>query len=132
VTVAIRQTLPKLEHKLKAIVSEFLEDGLLIPAGDKQVFAHLSFQEYLAAKDLVQATGKRASQALSMYLGGDDWWRGVICFYIELMSRPNETLAWIEDMAAKVMFKEGNVVVEPRVEYLRSVVVQSRSKGSSN
>jgi predicted NACHT family NTPase len=120
--LAMRQVLPHLESQGSAVLSEFVQDGLLVPVGDKHAFAHLSFQDYFAARDLMEPTGRRAELALSEYLAGDDWRKEVLAFYMGMLSRPNEAASWIKDKASEIARKVGSAIVEPRAEYLISVL----------
>jgi predicted NACHT family NTPase len=59
-------------------------------------FAHMSFQEFLAAKELAQGSLKnRIDSILTQYLYGDDWWREVLLFVIGLASDPESVADWI-------------------------------------
>jgi hypothetical protein len=82
-------------HQVTRLVQELLEDGLLVRSGLGYAFSHLSFQEYFAAKDLVDPRGKRQTEALRHFLEGDDWWKEVLSFYIGIGSDPEEVHLWI-------------------------------------
>jgi predicted NACHT family NTPase len=59
-------------------------------------FAHLSFQEFLAAKDLIgDPLATRANNTLQSFPGGDNWWREVLLFYIGLSGKPRELRNWL-------------------------------------
>ena len=88
--------IPNPSHTFR-LIHEILEDGLLIRSGLGYAFSHLSFQEYFAAKDLVDPTGRRQTTVLHRYLSGDDWWKEVLSFYIGIASNPEETHLWIND-----------------------------------
>jgi len=79
---------------LTVFVAELLHQGLLVQSGTSYLFAHLSFQEYLAARDLNDPTGIRQGRALMSFLKGDDWWREVISFYINGHSSPSDLELW--------------------------------------
>lgn len=75
---------------------EFIVDGLIVKGGDVMQFSHLSFQEYLAAKDFMGSPQPtRINKALESYLWGDGWWKEVIKFYIGLSLNPAEVKKWL-------------------------------------
>lgn len=61
------------------LLSEILQDGLLVDTGAGVRFSHLSFQEYLAAEFLVMGdpSGDRVKLALKQFYSGEDWWKEV-------------------------------------------------------
>jgi hypothetical protein len=62
----------------------------------------LSFQEFLAAKELLgEPTHSQLHRALNDYLLGDDWWLEALRFYIGLSGTPRETYDWIVGKAVK-------------------------------
>lgn len=83
------------DQKSERIVDEILEDGLLQKNGDAYAYVHLSFQEYLAAKALVDPSGRRPQRVLRQFLGGDNWWREVLAFYVAIASNAEEIHSWI-------------------------------------
>jgi hypothetical protein len=85
----------------RSMLDEILEDSLVSRLGEKLVFSHLSFQEYLAARDLVDPTGRRQIQALRSYLEGSDWWAEVLAFYLSNSPRSDEMEAWVTREANK-------------------------------
>ncbi|HEV2577745.1 MAG TPA: NACHT domain-containing protein [Acidobacteriaceae bacterium] len=87
----------------RVLLSEVLEDSLLTRVGGELTFSHLSFQEYLAARDLGDPSGNRQKNALRAYLRGDDWWAEVLSFYIASSSRPLEMKKWAEAEALKTV-----------------------------
>jgi hypothetical protein len=76
------------------LANELLHQGLIVQSGNSYLFAHLSFQEYLAARDLNDPSGLRQGSALMRFLNGDDWWREVISFYINGHSSPSDLELW--------------------------------------
>jgi hypothetical protein len=93
---AVQQVMGSFVNETPALFNEMLEDGLIVKVGNSSVaFAHLSFQEYLAASELMDPQGQRSLQALKQYLRGDDWWREPVCFLVSMLQRPSETEAWI-------------------------------------
>ena len=79
----------------RSMLDEIPEDSLVSRVGESVVFSHGSFQEYLAAVDLADPTGRRQLQALRSYLEGSDWWAEVLSFYLSNSSRPDEMADWI-------------------------------------
>jgi hypothetical protein len=94
------------ERDCNRLVSEIVEDGLLTLGGGSYMFAHLSFQEYLAAKDLNDPTGKRQGTVLREFLKGSDWWREVLLFYMGIAARPAELHQWINLAFSEVSAKQ--------------------------
>jgi hypothetical protein len=80
----------------QSVSSELITDGLIIRSGGVLQFAHLSFQEFLAAKDLMGTPHHtRALRALEAFLCGDDWWKDVLKFYVALASSPSDIAGWL-------------------------------------
>ena len=85
-----------LSYDWELLRDELIEDGLIVRAGDTLQFPHLSFQEFLAAKDLMgDPQLKQLRRALVAFLYGDDWWREVLRFYVGLSSKPREITLWL-------------------------------------
>lgn len=82
------------------LVGDIVQDGLLTRDGESYAFAHLSFQEYLCAKDL--ADPNTDSQLRNTYLGefllGDDWWHEVMTFYVGMSTKPREMERQIDQL----------------------------------
>lgn len=117
---AITTCVPLFRDKYKEFLHELLEDGLLVQTGNSFTFCHLSFQEFLVARDLNDPTGLRPNQALRWFYRGDDWWREVICFYLGMSTRPFETEQWLVKTAKKSASTGHNRKdVEARLEFLR-------------
>ena len=85
---AVRAQLPALEDQCEDLLEEVVQDGLLAAIGKGYEFSHQSFQEYLAARDLCEPTGRRASEAIGRYLRGNAWWNEVLFFYVALSGQP--------------------------------------------
>lgn len=80
----------------RTLRDEFIADGLINLNGDVLQFPHLSFQEFLAAKDLIGTPhSQRVSEALDRYLRGEDWWKDVLKFYLGLASNSQEIADWL-------------------------------------
>jgi hypothetical protein len=78
------------------LINELLHQGLIVQSGTLFLFAHLSFQEYLTARDLNDPSGLRQGSALMRFLNGDDWWREVVSFYINGHSSPSDLELWAQ------------------------------------
>ncbi len=81
----------------QSLIDECLGDGLLIRTMTGFAFSHLSFQEFLAAKDLADPLEGLPTQILIRFLKGDDRWREVLSFYVALSNRPNEVAVWLKN-----------------------------------
>ena len=122
---AVRRTLPGLRDKWQRILEETVHDGLLIPVGLDYAFAHLSFQEYLAAKNLFEPNGRKAPLAFREFLAGDDWWREVVTFYIGLSIDPKELEEFIRKSAQTVLAKKAADAVKERASFLLEMLMMS-------
>jgi len=110
IKVALRVSISQLEDDPEAILDEVLQDGLLVRSGRVFLFSHFSFQEYLAAKNLVDPTGKKQAKALRLYLLGDDWWKDVIEYYIGLLDNPHMAHEWIAGIVRGMLRSVNNSV----------------------
>jgi predicted NACHT family NTPase len=93
--MAVKVIMPALVNRWRSLLDEVLEDGLLVRTGVTLAFSHLSFQEFLVAKDLNDPNASRQQSVLRSFLSGDDWWREVLSFYLAMDKRPDEMEAWI-------------------------------------
>jgi hypothetical protein len=93
----IRQVAPMLAPKVQAVLSELVEDGLLQHTGrSTYVFPHLSFQEYLAAKDAIDPSqGEEERRVVKAYLAGDDWYKEVANFIVSMTINPGAMRNWV-------------------------------------
>ena len=96
---ALRGSLNALESSVDELLAECLQDGILVRAGNRLLFAHLSFQEFLAAKHLSGPNENRSKQVVGNFLQGDTWWREVVRFYIAGAENPAEMADWIRKIA---------------------------------
>lgn len=85
------------------LLSELVHQGLVVQSGALFLFPHLSFQEYLAARNLNDPSGMRQNRALLKFLRGDDWWREVIAFYINGHSSPSDLELWVRGAVEKLL-----------------------------
>ena len=84
-----------LDHR-EELRDELIADGLITRSGDKFQFSHLSFQDFLTAKAYIGSSHSLpANRALENYITGDDRWKGVLTFYIELSNNPRDVLNWL-------------------------------------
>jgi hypothetical protein len=81
-------------------LNETLIDGLLTKIGSTFEFAHLSFQEFFAAKSLIGNPDRSALDKVKTdFNQGSDWWKEVLIFYAGLGGRPMEFLQWLKPTA---------------------------------
>lgn len=109
-------------------LAELLHQGLLVQSSTYYLFAHLSFQEYLAARDLNDPTGMRQSRALVNFLNGDDWWREVVSFYINGHASPSDLELWACGGINRSLSRigKGNLsLLKSRVQLLREMFASS-------
>jgi hypothetical protein len=117
---ALKHTFPFFLPDADRLLEEIVEDGLLVHVGAALTFSHLSFQEFLAAKDLHDPMGNRHKQALNWYYKGEDWWKEVLAFYVTLTDRPGEMDEWLISRALSSSTAAVDLV--ERVDYLRNAV----------
>jgi hypothetical protein len=93
---AVTDTMPALIPRAGDLLAEIIQDGILARVGEDIVFAHLSFQEYLAAQYLASdPMGTRPAHALRCFLKGEDWWKEVVEFYLISRDDPATLDDWI-------------------------------------
>jgi hypothetical protein len=114
---AIKNSMNSIAPEWEQFLQDTIEDGLLQRVGSTLTFSHLSFQEFLASRDLRDHMGQRPKQALGWYLKGDDWWKEALAFYVTLLDRPGEADEWL----LKRAIATSTIVpdLEDRVQYLR-------------
>ncbi|MEN6358237.1 MAG: hypothetical protein ABFD83_14285 [Armatimonadota bacterium] len=82
-------------EELDDLLTEVLRDGLIARTAGRYHFTHLTFQEFLTAKQMLgDMRGSRMDRLLNTYCKGDDWWREVLFFSIGLSENP-ESVAWL-------------------------------------
>lgn len=114
---------PSLSDKWSTMLDEVLEDGLLTRAGTDLMFSHLSFQEYLTARRMVEPEGVRASAILRKFLRGDEWWKEVLVFFVGMQSGPQEMAKWLDKHATAVRESGGSPPnVQARYEHLAAAL----------
>jgi len=99
---AVKDQLPTMAAQSATLLRELLQDGLLVQIGASFAFSHLSFQEYLAAKDLLEPTGRKVTTAIGDFLRGQTWWKDVLTFYVALSSQPRAIEGFIRDNVRKI------------------------------
>jgi hypothetical protein len=100
VAATLKQAAPALLSDLQTLVSELVEDGLLLPTGRlSYTFPHLSFQEYLAAKDAIDPARQEERRVIRCYLAGDDWYKEVATFLVSMTTHPLRMRNWVVDLA---------------------------------
>jgi hypothetical protein len=123
--VALQERVPGLQNKSGQVLSELIVDGLLVPTGSVLSFPHLSFQEFLAAKDLVELKPDKANSRLDSFLRGDDWWREVLAFYVSFHDKPGQIEQWITSGVARGLIKTSDEIVRSRAVDLCKVLLTS-------
>ena len=100
----------------QAMRDELLRDGLLVQFGATVSFAHHSYQEFLTAKYLIgDPSIAHLRKYCEEYLNGADWWQEVLCFYLDLAGKPQETRIWLKERLESV---GKSPMAEKRVLYL--------------
>jgi hypothetical protein len=118
--LAVEDASPASASNWRYLLSEVLEDGLVTSVAGNLTFSHLSFQEFLAAKDVAgDPTGRRQRAALRAFLRGDDWWREALSFYLSSTSRPLEMQNWVRSEADQT---QGRPIQEGRMSYLLETI----------
>lgn len=120
---ALRERVFGLQHRTEEVLSELVVDGLLVPTGSVLSFPHLSFQEFLAAKDLMGLHHDRANQRLDAFLRGDDWWREVLTFYVSFHDKPSEVEEWITSGVGRTLPQTSDEIVRSRAVDLCKVIL---------
>jgi hypothetical protein len=119
VAATLKQAAPALLPELQTLVGEFVEDGLLLPTGRlSYTFPHLSFQEYLAAKDAIDPARQEERRVVRCYLGGDDWYKEVATFLVSMTTNPFRMRNWVVELAKPFASSRTLSDSEKRAAYL--------------
>ncbi len=123
----VNETAPALSGQWEALLGDMIQDGLIARNGGTFSFAHLSFQEYLTARDLADPTNKKQDQALRRYLEGDDWWGEVMAFFVAMSKRPRDMESWLGNVEQATAAQSRHLDVQEicrRAETLRGVILE--------
>lgn len=85
------------KENMENLLSEILRDGLITRTADRYYFTHLTFQEFLTAKEIHgDPQGSMMDKLWRKYCDRDDWWREVLFFSIGLSDNPLRIAKWLE------------------------------------
>ena len=111
INAAITSRISMEKDQVAELGDELVSDGILSRNGNIYEFAHLSFQEFLTAKEyLGDPNQKGIRRAVRAFLRGDRWWIQVIRFYFGLSGNPEELSYWLSQQAERV--SRGNEFAE--------------------
>ena len=124
---AIDSTLRAFSTSAGAFLDEVLQDGLLVRSGSLLMFCHLSFQEYMAGRALqADPNGRKAKNAVSWFLRGDDWWKEPVAFYLGSAESPREAQSWLNGVIRRVAERSGTGRdFSRRAEFLSDTLAES-------
>ena len=124
---AVDSTVRGFNNSASALLEEILQDGLLVRFGSMLMFSHLSFQEYLAGQALqADPNGKKAKNAVTWFLTGDDWWKEPAAYYLGSAQNPREVRLWLNDVVALVARRQGTGSdFQERAKFLEQTLVES-------
>jgi len=132
----LQDTMPGLALQVTDLLGEIIQDGILVRIGNDLVFAHLSFQEYLAAQYLASdPRGNRPAHALNSFLRGEDWWKEILEFYMISRDDPSGLDDWIRRSSGGVGTREkrdddqvsGNNEILTRLDSLAKILSETFS-----
>ena len=122
--LAIQGTLAALVGQWERILEEMLQDGLLVRIGTSLGFAHLSFQEYLASRELEDPNGQKQTRILKSFLSGNDRWKEVLAFYFAGADNPRAVETWVATAGGRGQLTAASDW-RARMEYLQSQLASS-------
>lgn len=123
----VRSVFPgPLNKEWRALRDEILADGLISKSGTVLQFSHMSFQEFLAAKDFMGTPNHlRVLRALELYLYGNNWWKEVLKFYVGLSSSPYEIASWLSSKIRHFKDVGDRAVSRSNAQEIAGAVVES-------
>lgn len=93
---AAESTLRSSQINYHEVTEELIMDGVIAQSGASYFFSHLSFQEFLTAREFRgDPQSIEVNRALKKYSSGDEWWREVLRFYIGLAENPGKIAQWV-------------------------------------
>jgi len=130
---ALKQSAPGLAPDLQSLLGELVEDGLLLPTGrSTYTFPHLSFQEYLAAKDAIDPARQEERRVVRSFLSGDDWYKEVATFIVSMTTNPLKMRDWVVEVAKPLARSRGISDSERRAAYLITRIRDMFPESKSN
>lgn len=126
IITAIRSTFSKsLLSDWERLRDEIIEDGLVSRGGGVLQFAHLSFQEFLTAKNCIgEPHARKITRALEAYLLGDGWWKEVIRFYVGLTENPSEIVRWLVNKIEYFVSMNKDSILKPNIAEILTCVTE--------
>jgi NACHT domain len=124
---AVGVALPSFKKQWELLRDEVIQDGLLVSEGHNLKFAHLSFQEFLAATFLRSSEERKAVTVLHWFYLGQEWWREVLIFYVGLAQLPADVDRFLAKGLAKASGKNQDSVsgkMNERFELLRQSIFE--------
>ena len=101
---AIKERFPLEKGEIAELGDEFVADGILVRNGRVFQFAHLSFQEFLTAKEYLGDPSQRGvRRAIQNLFRGQIWWLQVMRFYFGLSGNPYDIRNWMNQQATRAM-----------------------------
>jgi hypothetical protein len=105
---------------------ELIEDGLITRSGDNLQFSHLSFQEFLTARDFIgDPQPLRIANALDSILIGDNWWKEAWSFYVGLSGKPRELVNWVINKMTRTPHTQYKTTPQTHVDDIFKAILES-------